>query len=607
MKKKLLVVALGLSSSIALVGCGSGGDENTGQVAAPAVPSVFYTVKVIDGYLKNAQVWLDIDGDMQLDSNEPSVLSGDGGIAELDVTNIVNPEQYSTYAKVIFGQTIDEDSGPVASDYMMSAPPGETEITPLSTLVDIYIEQNTDGTESVEVLAAIKQAGIAKVAYDFGIQESDVLSDYIANTSASTAFVAENIANSQILPDDENEFIVVIADGSDDATFNKQVAAASGMIKAVVATTAEDDFDTQAAVFDSGGDYDTDADVDGVPDTLDAIDDDVNEWLDTDGDGIGNNADPDDDNDGVDDDLDADPLDPTVGEYDDCVVNYTPTGASIDDFNAQLASCDLIPEMDLAGNSIIRILDSDQTRMYTFNIDNTAPFYQNGVQHNRIWEINDDGNLALYYSDGLTLEYLIRLIDDSTEELKFGVYANSSQSIYTWGFTDVDVSVDILACEDLDSGWNDETDLPLAYRSYDEFKQAVTSCQNGKLFTSFSTGLIDSGMTLTTSDALNQADDVDTYQFNEDGSGVFTYNEGAGDIIVPMTWTMHEDGIIKVVIDYIDGDDLAQTAHNYLAIVEINGIDYSVKVFSRSTAFEGLGDAAGGDLWSTVLNVPDTE
>ena len=604
MKKKLLVVALGLSSSIALVGCGSGDDEKPGQVA---VTSVFYTVKVIDGYLKNAQVWLDIDGNKQLDSNEPSVLSGDGGIAKLDVTNIVSPEQYSTYAKVIFGQTIDEDNGAVASDYIMSAPPGETEITPLSTLVDIYIEQNTDGTESVAVLAAIKQAAIVKVAYDFGIQEADVLSDYIASGTASATFVAENIANSQLLPDDENEFIVVIADNSDTSIFNKQLAAASGMIKAVVGTTAEEDFDTQAAVFDSGGDYATDSDVDGVPDALDALDFDASEWIDTDGDGIGNNADPDDDNDGVEDSIDADPLDPAIGEYDDCVVNYTPTGASIDDFNAQLASCDLIPAMDLAGNSIIRILDSGQTRMYTFNIDNTAPFYQNGVQHNRIWEINDDGNLALYYSDGETLEYLMRLIDETESNLKFGVYADSSQSIYTWNFEDVDVSVDILACEDLDSGWNDETDLPLAYRSYDEFKQAVTSCQAGKLFTAFSTGFISSGMTLTTSDALSQADDVDTYQFNEDGSGVFTYNEGAGDIIVPMTWTMHEDDVVKVIIDYIDGNSLAQTAHNYLAIVETNGIDYSVKVFSRSTAFEGLGDAAGGDLWSTVLNVPDDD
>ena len=605
MKRKLLVVAIGLSSSMALVGCGSGDDENTGQVEEPVVTSVFYTVKVIDGYLKNAQVWLDIDGNKQLDSNEPSVLSGDGGIAKLDVTNIVSPEQYSTYAKVIFGQTIDEDSGAVASDYMMSAPPGEQEITPLSTLVSIIIEQNTDGTETAEALAAIKQAAIAKVAYDFGIQEADVLSDYIASNTASATFVAENIANSQILPDDENEFIVVIADDSDTSTFNKQVAAASGMIKAVVETTAEEDFDTQAAVFDSEDDYATDSDADGVPDTLDALDFNASEWLDTDGDGTGNNADPDDDNDGVEDYRDADPLDPSIGAYDDCVVKYTESGASIDDFNAVLAICEGLPVMDLAGNAIIRLTNSLQPRAYDFNIDNTAAFYRNGVQYIRIWEINEDGNLALYFADGQSLEYLMRLIDSSTEELKFAVYDNGS--IWTTSFQEVDVSVDILACENDDSGWDDINDVPMDYRSYDEFKQAVTSCQTGKYVAEFSAGFVDQGITLTTSDALSQADDADTYQFNQDGDGTFTYNEGAGDISVPMTWTMHEDGIVKVEMNYTDGDGFAQTAHDYLAIVETNGIDFSVKVFSRSTAFEGLGDAAGGDLWSTVLNVPDVE
>ncbi len=55
----------------------------------------------------------------------------------------------------------------------------------------------------------------------------------------------------------------------------------------------------------------TDTDGDGVDDAVDAFPNDPNESLDTDGDGIGNNADPDDDNDGVPDTQDAFPLDPT--------------------------------------------------------------------------------------------------------------------------------------------------------------------------------------------------------------------------------------------------------------------------------------------------------
>jgi|GEM_PF-155861 len=56
-----------------------------------------------------------------------------------------------------------------------------------------------------------------------------------------------------------------------------------------------------------------DSDGDGYPDGSDAFPNDPNEWLDTDSDGIGNNADPDDDNDGMPDDWEIqyglDPLD----------------------------------------------------------------------------------------------------------------------------------------------------------------------------------------------------------------------------------------------------------------------------------------------------------
>ncbi|NNE35930.1 MAG: hypothetical protein HKN13_11875, partial [Rhodothermales bacterium] len=52
----------------------------------------------------------------------------------------------------------------------------------------------------------------------------------------------------------------------------------------------------------------TDSDGDGVPDSEDAFPNDPTEWVDTDGDGTGNNADLDDDGDGVPDTEDAYPL-----------------------------------------------------------------------------------------------------------------------------------------------------------------------------------------------------------------------------------------------------------------------------------------------------------
>jgi ELWxxDGT repeat protein len=63
-----------------------------------------------------------------------------------------------------------------------------------------------------------------------------------------------------------------------------------------------------------------DTDGDGYPDSIDDFPFDPSEWLDTDGDGIGNNADTDDDNDGLDDtaeessDPATDPLDPDTDD-----------------------------------------------------------------------------------------------------------------------------------------------------------------------------------------------------------------------------------------------------------------------------------------------------
>ena len=69
----------------------------------------------------------------------------------------------------------------------------------------------------------------------------------------------------------------------------------------------------------SGGTFDfslkgPDSDGDGVPDDEDAFPDDPEESVDTDGDGIGDNADEDDDGDGVPDDEDAFPLNPAETE-----------------------------------------------------------------------------------------------------------------------------------------------------------------------------------------------------------------------------------------------------------------------------------------------------
>ena len=74
MKLHPLVLALGL---IPLVGCKDpNGVNNSGS---DPDKQVTYSVRAVDGYLSNALVWLDKNGNFQLDEDEPSARSGDGG------------------------------------------------------------------------------------------------------------------------------------------------------------------------------------------------------------------------------------------------------------------------------------------------------------------------------------------------------------------------------------------------------------------------------------------------------------------------------------------------------------------------------------------------
>ncbi|BFM17606.1 hypothetical protein R50073_37890 [Maricurvus nonylphenolicus] len=77
--------------------------------------------------------------------------------------------------------------------------------------------------------------------------------------------------------------------------------------------------------------FDLDTDSDGTPDLNDAFPNDPNETLDTDADGIGNNADTDDDNDGIADASDAFPLD--ASESIDSDADGIGNNADIDDDN----------------------------------------------------------------------------------------------------------------------------------------------------------------------------------------------------------------------------------------------------------------------------------
>ncbi|MDX1556731.1 MAG: hypothetical protein R3212_11940, partial [Xanthomonadales bacterium] len=165
--KSLLPLSVALLT-FALAGCGEESDESPvdgrdfdAQGYDEPRP---YTGRVIDGYLRNARVWLDMDGDSQytpgpmtitnsagteitLPNGEPTTMSGEDGKFTLDTTELVqdpsvapdiDPRDFPLFAVILPGQTLEQTRiGEVVLEnaYMLSAPPGVRNVTPLSTLV----------------------------------------------------------------------------------------------------------------------------------------------------------------------------------------------------------------------------------------------------------------------------------------------------------------------------------------------------------------------------------------------------------------------------------------------------------------------------------------
>ncbi|WP_112477947.1 hypothetical protein [Vibrio variabilis] len=326
MKYNKVALALGFTGMVGLVGCG-----DSSSSPPNSNPSQFtHEIKAIDGYLQNAKVWLDLNGNFKHDSDEPSAMSGAGGKAVLDVAQMVEqgmaPNSYQVVVQAIAGETIDEDKPDerVSSGFTMSAPAGAVNVTPLSTLVNIKLSESVTEDMSADKVAEVKQQAVSELASELGIDESAILSDYIADKShddqnksdaaQQAAYAARSIVESgQVLPEtpqEMSEVVEQVKQSDTETDFEKLASVVNNEIKKEVEETPDPQMleDAQPAI-DKDADMVSDSDQDGVPDELDPFPEDSSEWMDNDDDGIGDHTDVDDDNDGINDEHDHYPLD----------------------------------------------------------------------------------------------------------------------------------------------------------------------------------------------------------------------------------------------------------------------------------------------------------
>ena len=130
--KKILLIKIYIFHLLVLTllsacGGGEGGGDSVvaSKIADDGSSSSVTTLSgvVADGYLRNAKVFLDRNGNRVYDNGEPYTQSATGGGFSLEV-NPGEGELYPVVAQVIADQTIDEDTGAVVTnDYVLESMP----------------------------------------------------------------------------------------------------------------------------------------------------------------------------------------------------------------------------------------------------------------------------------------------------------------------------------------------------------------------------------------------------------------------------------------------------------------------------------------------------
>ena len=149
-----------------------------------------YSITAIDGYLRNADVWLDLNHNGKKDILEPSSVTGKNGLAILTLDTDINPEDYSVYVKAKRYITFDEQLNKyITNDFLLFAPKGENIITPLTTLVELKIQEGNS-----------KFIAIQKVADILDKPYFNILKDFIKDKNTEIQGIAEDLVRLEMIP-----------------------------------------------------------------------------------------------------------------------------------------------------------------------------------------------------------------------------------------------------------------------------------------------------------------------------------------------------------------------------------------------------------------------
>jgi pimeloyl-ACP methyl ester carboxylesterase len=306
-------VFVSLSLSV-LISCGGGGSsESPASPQPPVTPqpppqdiTQTYSVTVIDGYLRAATVWLDINNNGIHDSDEPTTVTQGNGKGTFTLSSDIDPTKYSVLAFAEAGKTFDESlNNVVEKDFILASPEGEQIITPLTTLVYLKSRKVFD-----------KEEAASQVSMTLGLISQNLFEDFIVTANTEQTTLAADLVRLSLMPDSKETLLSLI---NDSQTFFHNVdeylslrTRGDNQIKVIRDSSGKLSGDTD--IDGTADTEDQDIDGDGILNNQDAFPYNSAEWEDLDNDGIGNNSDIDIDNDNVENNIDIFPLNPTEWE-----------------------------------------------------------------------------------------------------------------------------------------------------------------------------------------------------------------------------------------------------------------------------------------------------
>lgn len=188
---KQIFAAASLIVAGLIAGCGNGSMMSPSNASTAAVSG-----KVADGYLENATVFMDKNGNYLLDAGEPNAITDANGAYTLTV-DTADVGQYPIIALAIAGVTYDRTdvsaTTPITFSYLMSLPKDSVSgtvssnfISPLSTQIREMMETGSYQTMS-EAMEALRVS--------LGLPEgTNMMGDYVGGQNLVMHTAAQNMA-----------------------------------------------------------------------------------------------------------------------------------------------------------------------------------------------------------------------------------------------------------------------------------------------------------------------------------------------------------------------------------------------------------------------------